>query len=152
MNHQVLTAWIVSGYFLNYFVSTLMEETYLFASLDLCWRCRWKFFEYGIWQAVVIPDPGSASKNLSILSQKNFSNLSEIWSVLFIPDPDPDFFTHPGSRIQGSKRHRVPDPDPQRWWQGKVKWRHLPQNQTVENSNSYVLQDKVYSKITYILG
>ncbi len=22
-------------------------------------------------------------------------------------------FTHPGSRIQGSKRHRIPDPDPQ---------------------------------------
>jgi hypothetical protein len=24
--------------------------------------------------------------------------------------PVPDFFTHPGSRIQGSKRHRIPDP------------------------------------------
>ncbi len=22
------------------------------------------------------------------------------------------FFTHPGSRIQGSKGHRIPDPDP----------------------------------------
>ena len=33
----------------------------------------------------------------------------EIWSGLFISDPDPDFFTHPGSRIQGSKRHRIPD-------------------------------------------
>jgi hypothetical protein len=22
---------------------------------------------------------------------------------------------HPGSRIQGSKRHRIPDPDPQHW-------------------------------------
>jgi hypothetical protein len=28
---------------------------------------------------------------------------------LFIPDPDPDFFTHPGSR--GQKMHRIPDPD-----------------------------------------
>jgi hypothetical protein len=28
---------------------------------------------------------------------------------MFIPDPDIDFFTHPGSRIQGSKRHRIPD-------------------------------------------
>ncbi len=25
------------------------------------------------------------------------------------------FFTHPGSRIQGSKRHRIPDLDPQHW-------------------------------------
>jgi hypothetical protein len=32
---------------------------------------------------------------------------------MFSPDPDLDFFTHPGSRIQGSKRHRIPDPDPQ---------------------------------------
>ncbi len=32
-----------------------------------------------------------------------------------IPDPDPDF-THPGSRIQGSKRHLIPDPDPQYWF------------------------------------
>jgi hypothetical protein len=51
------------------------------------------------------------------------SKLSEIWSGLFIPDPDPDFLPIPdpgsrgqkgtGSRVQGSKRHRIPDPDPQ---------------------------------------
>jgi hypothetical protein len=36
---------------------------------------------------------------------------------LFIPDPDPDiFFIHPGSRIQGSERHRISDPDPQHWY------------------------------------
>ncbi len=35
-----------------------------------------------------IPDPGSASKNLSILTQKMFSKLQEIWSGLFIPDPE----------------------------------------------------------------
>ncbi len=28
--------------------------------------------------------------------------------------PIPD----PGSQIQGSKRHRIPDPDPQHWWSG----------------------------------
>ena len=47
--------------------------------------------------------PGSPSKNSSILTQIIFSKLSEIWSGLFIPDPDPDFFTHPGSRIQELK-------------------------------------------------
>ncbi len=48
------------------------------------------------------------------------SKLSEIWSGLFIPDTDPGtgfwFFTHPGSTIQGSKRHRIPDLDPQHWY------------------------------------
>jgi hypothetical protein len=31
---------------------------------------------------------------------------------LFIPNPDPDFvpIPDPGSRIQGPKRHRIPDP------------------------------------------
>ncbi len=58
-----------------------------------------------------IPDhnflhPGSASNNLSIFTPKKLVfKLSEIWSGLFIP--------HPGSRIQGSKRYRIPDPDPQ---------------------------------------
>ncbi len=53
-----------------------------------------------------IPDPGSASKNLSIFTQKIVFNLSELWSGLFIPDPDlgSGFWvcTHPGSRIQRS--------------------------------------------------
>ncbi len=40
-------------------------------------------------QIFSIANPGSASKNLSILTQKIYSKLSEIWSGLFIPDPDP---------------------------------------------------------------
>ncbi len=47
------------------------------------------------------------------------SKLSEIWSRLFISDPNPGsgswLFTRPGSRIQASKMHRIPDPDPQHW-------------------------------------
>ncbi len=65
-----------------------------------------------------IPYPGSASKNLCILTQKMVHRLSEIWSWLFNTDLDPGsrswLFTHPGSRIQGSKRHRIPDP--QHWF------------------------------------
>ncbi len=48
-----------------------------------------------------IPDP--ASKKLSILTQKIVSKLSEIWSGMFLPDPDPWgilIFTHHGSRDQ----------------------------------------------------
>jgi hypothetical protein len=63
-----------------------------------------------------IPDP---HQNLSFLNQKIVSKLSEIWSGLFIPEPDPGSgsrsFIHPGSRIQGSKRHRIPELDPQHW-------------------------------------
>ncbi len=71
-----------------------------------------------------IPVPGSASKNVSILTQKIGSKLSEIGSGLLIPDPDPDFLPilergqkgtgsripAPGSRIPSS---RIPNPDPQ---------------------------------------
>ncbi len=64
-----------------------------------------------------IPNPGSGStaKNLSIFNPKNVSKLSEKWSVMFIPDPDPIF---PPSRIRilGSKKQRIPDPDPQHWF------------------------------------
>ncbi len=40
---------------------------------------------------------------------------SKIWSGFFILDSKPDFVLIPdlGSRIQGSKRHRISDPDPQ---------------------------------------
>jgi hypothetical protein len=54
--------------------------------------------------------PGTPSKNLGILTQKIVSKLSEIWSGLLIPD---FLGTLPGSGIHRSKRHRIPDPDPQ---------------------------------------
>ncbi len=49
-----------------------------------------------------ISDPGSASNNLSILTPKNVSKLSEIWSGMFIPGPDLGscFFTHSGSGVK----------------------------------------------------
>jgi hypothetical protein len=53
----------------------------------------------------MIPDPvsGSASKKLSILTQKTVSKLAEIWSRLFIPDPDPDFLPIPDPESRGEK-------------------------------------------------
>ncbi len=62
-----------------------------------------------------IPDPGSASKNLSILTPKNSVQSSRKYEpgcssrnriLTFYP-----------SRIQGSKRHRIPDPE---YW--RVTW------------------------------
>ncbi len=57
-----------------------------------------KFFHSGSW-IKGFTDPGSrsasASKNLSILTQKNVSKLSVIWSKMFIPDPDLDFLPVP---------------------------------------------------------
>ncbi len=51
---------------------------------------------------ISILDPGSASKKLSILTQKCFlsaRNYDPDYSFR-IPDPDPDFFIHTGTRIQ----------------------------------------------------
>jgi hypothetical protein len=47
---------------------------------------------------LVYPGSRIRIKGLSILTQKIVSKLSEILSRLFIPDPDPDFFTYPESR------------------------------------------------------
>jgi hypothetical protein len=47
---------------------------------------------------------------IEVFTQKNFTILSKIW--FGIRDPEK---TYSGSRIQGSKRHRIPDPDPQHW-------------------------------------
>jgi hypothetical protein len=52
---------------------------------------------------------------VEVFTQKIFNMLSNIWvwdpgSEIRDPEkPIPD----PGSRIQGSKRYRIPDPDPQ---------------------------------------
>ncbi len=56
-----------------------------------------------------IRDPGSASKNLSILNQKFVSKLSEIWSGLFIPDPDfyPSRIQDPGVKKAPVHRSRI---------------------------------------------
>ncbi len=69
---------------------------------------------------ISIPDPnfffitdGSASKSFSILPKKLFLS-SRIWSVLFIPDPDSDFLPIPDLGFMGSRRHRIPDPCPER--------------------------------------
>jgi hypothetical protein len=53
-----------------------------------------------------------------------------------IPDPgseirDPEK-TYSGSRIQGSKRHRIPDPDPQHWFTGDYVRRALVKNYGME--------------------
>jgi hypothetical protein len=47
---------------------------------------------------------------VEVFTQKIFNMLSNIW----VWDPRSGIRkTHSGSRIQGSKRHRIPDPDPQ---------------------------------------
>jgi hypothetical protein len=45
-----------------------------------------------------------------LFTQKIVTKLSKYW--FGIRDPEK---THSGSRIQGSKRHRIPDLDPQHW-------------------------------------
>ncbi len=79
-------------------------------------RCLSRILNPGSWIRIFpISDPGSASKNLSILVKKMASKLSEIWFGLFIPDPDPGsrswLLTHLESRGQkgntGLKRIRI---------------------------------------------
>ncbi len=48
-----------------------------------------------------IPDPGSATNNLSILTQKN--GFKAPGNMIRVVHPGSLLFTHPGSRIQGSK-------------------------------------------------
>ncbi len=79
-------------------------------------------------RTVSIPDPGSSSKNLSILTPKKgkkwflSSKKYDPGCSSRIPDPDADFLP---SRIQGSKRYPIPDPGsgsatlpvrPFHWW------------------------------------
>jgi hypothetical protein len=54
-----------------------------------------------------IPDPesGSAAKKSAFLAQNTVSNLPELWSGMFIPDPD--FLSPSRIRILGSKKHRI---------------------------------------------
>ncbi len=74
-------------------------------------------------RTVSIPDPGSSSKNLSILTPKKakemVSKLQKIWSGLFIPDPGSGCWLSPipdpGYRGQKGTQSRIPDPDPQHW-------------------------------------
>ncbi len=65
-----------------------------------------------------ILDPGSAAKNLSILTEKNgFSALRNMIRV-FHPGSGAQIrilILYPRSRIQGSKRHRSPDPRSRIW-------------------------------------
>jgi|694.fasta_scaffold144909_1 hypothetical protein len=110
-----------------------------------------------------IPDPGSEFfpsririKDLSILTQKIVSELSEIWSRLIIPDPDPVFFTRPGSLIQGSKRHRIPYPGPQHWQQhfflhpwSQIRFLSSPDPHQIILS---ILTQKIGSKLSEILS
>jgi hypothetical protein len=52
---------------------------------------------------------------IELFAQKIVTKLSKVWVWDLgsgIPDPEK---TYSGSRIQGSKRHRIPDPDLQHW-------------------------------------
>ncbi len=64
-------------------------------------------------QGQKIPGSASASRNLSILTQKIVSKLSEIWSRMIIPDPDLDFLHIPDPGVK-----KAPDPQHCFLWEG----------------------------------
>ncbi len=63
-------------------------------------------------------DPDPHQRNQVIFTKKIVSELSEIWSGMFIPDPDLDFLPHPGSGSatldQSIHSNSVVDQDPER--------------------------------------
>jgi|688.fasta_scaffold157969_3 hypothetical protein len=56
-----------------------------------------------------IPDPDLHQEFKEFILQKFVSNLSEIWSGMFIPYQDPDLDFYP-SRISGPGVKKAPDP------------------------------------------
>ncbi len=77
---------------------------------------------------ILDPGSGSTSKLFKYFNPKIVSKLLEVSSGMFIPDPDLDFLPilNPWSRIQGSKRPQIPDPQHRKttvliaylWWIG----------------------------------
>jgi hypothetical protein len=51
---------------------------------------------------------------IELFTQKIVSKISKIW--VWDPGSATLVKTYPGSRIQGPKGHRIPDPDPQHWY------------------------------------
>ncbi len=100
-------------FFLKFiYVAFFKYGTYLVA--NRLWRIHSVLWIRDVYPGFVFFHPGSASKNLSFLNV--FQALGNMIRV-FIPDPGSGswYFTHPGSQIQWSKMHRIPDPDPQHW-------------------------------------
>ncbi len=106
---------------MSLYVNRYSEILYKAAPLGLSQR-KWRAYAQCCGSGMFIPDqnffhPWTAAKN--ILTKKIDSKLSEIWSGLFISVQDPGsifwFFTHPGSQIQGSKRHWISDPGSRIW-------------------------------------
>jgi hypothetical protein len=105
-------------------------------------HCLHQWCESGMF----IPDPNffpSRIPEFNYFNQKIVSKLSEIWSGMFIPDPDP-----PGSdlgfylsRIQRSKRLRIPDPDPQHWSTTKRREHIFTKNFLVKNVSFILFED-----------
>ncbi len=68
-----------------------------------------------------------------------------MWSGLFIPDPDADFLT---SRIQGSKRHPIPDPDPQHWFPSNVLCPDPHLCWSAGSGSGFVVRIRIMGKMT----
>jgi hypothetical protein len=106
-------------------------------------------------QTYSIPDPGSASKNLSILTQIMVTKLYEIWSGLFIPDPGSGTL-HPfyPSRITNPNVKKAPGPG-----SGTLKFvqfyenenRQISQQKSITNAKSIVSMGQSHRLIFLIL-
>ncbi len=64
----------------------------------------------------IFPHPRIRIKEFKYLTQKIVSKLREIWSGLFIPDPDPYFLPIPDPGSRGQKGTGFWIPDPHHWY------------------------------------
>jgi hypothetical protein len=107
------------------YVVLYILQKYQFLQTDSVWRIRdvypgsrirlFSISDPGSRITVSIPDPGSSLKNISILTPKKakkwfLSSKKYIWVVHPGSWIRMLTFSHPGIRIQGSKRHPIPDP------------------------------------------
>ncbi len=79
---------------------------------------------------------------IELFAQKFVTRMSKIW----VRDPgtgirDPEK-TYSGSRIQGSKKHRIPDPDPQPWKKHSIQ---DPDPQHWLSLNSFLINMFLYN-------
>jgi len=68
---------------------------------------------YGLYRKMEVCRPHKATQVPSLHLNRLLKCCGSRIRLFSIPDPK---CLHPGSRIQGSKRHSIPDPDPQHWF------------------------------------
>ncbi len=105
----------------SYSSYTILTVPYL---LTCCCCISWKYtyFTATVVLFFTVADPGclhpgsrTRIKEFKYFNPKIWFLSSRKFDPVVHPGSGCRLSTHPGSRIQGSTRHQIPDPDPQHW-------------------------------------